>query len=123
LKTKVDAMARSALEIVDHEPVSRLDEDHPSTVCHGIRQPSIAIVIGVREIQGRRRDPAAQTSARSIPPGEWSSRNRLRLAVDDDRTVRLSAAKKVSPDGIGCVAVHPGIDETALTECRELHAE
>ena len=94
LKAKLDAMVRSALEVVDQEPVSRLDEYHTSTVCHGIRQPSITPVIGVREIQGRRRDPATQPSARSIPPGEWSGGNRLRLAVDDDCAVRRSAAKK-----------------------------
>ncbi len=116
-------MPRGARQIVDDDPVARLDEQNPAAMHDGLRR-------GCRRCVRRRENPAPASSAIRAgaradgcrhpngPAGSdwlWPS--------TDDGVVRRGAAEVVAPVGFRRVAVVAGVDEARLAEDRTLHAE
>ena len=89
----------------------------------GIGQAAIAVMVGIGEVQGVRRQPVAQPRAGPRLPGEGSGRHRLARSVDRHGAVSGRAPKEVPPVGFRRVGVGPGIDEVGLPEYGALNAQ
>ena len=116
-------MLGGALEVVHHDPVPRLDEEHAAPVHHRIGEPEVGIVGRVGKVHRRVRPPAAQAGLGPLPPLEWSRRRRLLDAVHHDGAVRRGAAEEIAPDRFDRIAVRPRVDEVRQAEHGTLDAE
>src|SRR5439155_23929463 len=88
----------------------------------GIRQPAIGIVLGVGEVERRRREPSVQPRPGPLPPVERSTGHGLALAVHHDRAVCGRAAEETPP---GWIRVGPGprIDQERFAKRGALYAQ
>ena len=104
-------------------PIAGLDEDDAPPMDDRIGQRQIAVVLGVEEVELRRRMPFTQLHARLSPPSEGAGRLGLVDAVDDDGAVCRGAAEEVAPLRLAGVAVGSGIHEARFAEHRALNAQ
>ena len=116
-------MAGGALQVVDDEPVVRLDEHHAPAARDRIRQARVGVVLGVEHVGRLVRMPGTNACRRALMPAERSRPAPPGQAVDRDRAVRRGAAEVVAPPRLRRVAVRAGIDETRLAEDGALHAQ
>src|SRR5688572_30143786 len=119
LKAHIDPMALRSDEIVDHNPVSRVDERHATAMGDG----RIRFVLTDRFDDGFVRAPPREPSATAVLPCKWPCRLRLRFAIDHDRAVGRCSAEEIAKLRVCRVAARTGIYEERLTRYGALNAQ
>ena len=123
LERQIDLVRRRSDQIVDEDPVARLDEQNAAPMHDRIAAAAERIVLCIQKIQLGTRVPFAQSHPRALAPPERSGRLGLSPAVDDQRAVRRGAAKEVAPFRIRRVAEIPAVNEARFAEDRALNAQ
>src|SRR5262245_28811109 len=98
-------MRAVAGEVVNDQPVRRLDEQDATTMTDRRRQTRVCIMMRIDEVAISGRLPRVERDGRLRAPRKWPGRLRLTQPVHAHGAVRKRAAQVIAPVGFGDVAV------------------
>src|SRR5439155_3227292 len=95
LEPNLDAMSSCACQLVDHDPISSLHENHPAPMANGIGKHAVTVMLGFCRSERFIRKPLEQLRRRATLPGKRPPGLILIVPVYHYGAVRRSAYEVV----------------------------